>query len=73
MDAVLGEMKIGDPTATDPDMADILPQQSEKKNDKKDKKEKKKDKEEKKVKKRRHSDVNGDAEVGEKKKKKTKA
>merc|ERR1712093_842711 len=56
MDAVLGDIKVADPTA-DADMADIAPraiQKQEKKS--KDKKEKSKDKELKKDKKRRHSE-----------------
>merc|ERR1712098_893416 len=71
MDAVLGDIKVADPTA-DADMADIAPraiQKQEKKS--KDKKEKSKDKESKKDKKRRHSEAAGDEEeLSEKKKKK---
>jgi len=77
MDAVLGDLQIADPTDEDFDMADIAPRaiqkQEEKSKGKKDKKEKSKDKEGKKDKKRRRSEVNGDAEVVEKKKKIKKA
>ena len=69
MDKVLGDIHVSDPLA-DPDMADITPravQKQEKKSKDKGEKEEKKDK---KDKKRRHSEVNGDEEVGEKKKKK---
>lgn len=72
MDAVLGDINIADPSAD----ADIVPravqkqEKKEKSKDKKEKKEKSKVKEEKKDKKRRHSEVNGDAELSEKKKKK---
>lgn len=61
MDAVLGDIKIADPSA-DPEMADITPRAVQKQ-EKKEKKEKSKDKEGKKDKKRRHSEVNGDEEV----------
>lgn len=64
MDAVLGDIKIADPTV-DADMADIVPSSATKQEKKsKEKKDKSKDK------KRRHSEVNGDVEAGEKKKKK---
>jgi len=73
MDAVLGDINIADP-AVDADMADITPRAAQKQEkrfkDKKEKKEKSKDKEHKKDKKRRHSEANGDTDVGEKKKKK---
>lgn len=72
MDKVLGDINVTDPTA-DPDMADITPravQKQEKKSKDKGEKKEKKDKKDKKDKKRRHSEVNGDEEVGEKKKKK---
>lgn len=71
MDEVLGDLAIADQTA-DADMADITPRavQKQEKKSKDKKKEKSKDKEHKKDKKRRHSEVNGTAEDGEKKKKK---
>ncbi|CZT42663.1 probable SIK1-involved in pre-rRNA processing [Rhynchosporium secalis] len=71
MDAVLGDIKIADPTA-DPDMADITPRATQKQEKKsKDKKEKSKDKDSKKDKKRRHSEAADDEEeLSEKKKKK---
>jgi nucleolar protein 56 len=65
MDAVLGDINIDTP-----EIAPSSVVKQEKKS--KDKKEKK-DKEGKKDKKRRHSETNGDAEVVEKKKKKSKA
>jgi nucleolar protein 56 len=67
MDAVLGDIQIADVAA------DETPKKKSK--DKKEKKEKKdkEGKEHKKDKKRKHSDVNGGVEVGEKKKKKSKA
>lgn len=75
MDAVLGDINIADPSANDVDMADITPGvvqgQEKMSKDKKDKKGKSKDKEDKKGKKdkkRRHSEVNGNAEAAEKKK-----
>ncbi|KAK0113762.1 snoRNP complex protein nop56 [Cadophora gregata f. sp. sojae] len=72
MDAVLGDIKVADPTA-DADMADITPraiQKQEKKS--KEKKEKSKDKDSKKDKKRRHSEAaaGDEEELSEKKKKK---
>ncbi|KAG9244326.1 pre-rRNA processing nucleolar protein-like protein Sik1 [Calycina marina] len=75
MDAVLGDINIADPTAED-DMEDIapssVPKREKKSKDKKEKKEKKEKDGSSKDKKRRHSEVNGDAEAvdGEKKKKK---
>jgi len=72
MDAVLGDINIADPTA-DADMEDIAPssvaKQEKKLKDKKEKKDKE-GKKDKKDKKRRHSEVNGDQELLEKKKKK---
>lgn len=71
MDAVLGDINITDPTA-DADMEDIAPSSVAKQEKKsKDKKKEKKDKEGKKEKKRRHSEVNGDEELSEKKKKRS--
>jgi nucleolar protein 56 len=70
MDAVLGDINIADPTA-DADMEDIAPS-SVAKQEKKSK-DKKKDKEGKTDKKRRHSEVNGDEEISEKKLKKKKS
>merc|ERR1712144_165708 len=64
MDAVLGDIKVADPTA-DADMADIAPRAIQKQE------KKSKDKESKKDKKRRHSEAAGDEEeLSEKKKKK---
>ena len=66
MDQVLGDINI-----VDPDMADIAPRAVQKQ-EKKSKEEKEKSKKDKKDKKRRHSEVNGNEDVGEKKKKKSK-
>ena len=71
MDAVLGDINV---ISEDAKMADVTPRavqkQEKKSKDKKENKEKSKDKEHKKDKKRRHSELNGDTDGVEKKKKK---